>query len=85
VAGASVPSAAVFPQENGGQLKKILVLNASQNLSWSSNEYELCKLRFKVNNPNNKPLLYIKLTLAQVEHDSQLKQLQSLNATVFGT
>jgi CHAT domain-containing protein len=85
VAGASVPPAAVFPQENGGQLSTILVQNASQGVSWSSNEYELCKLRFKVNNPNNKPLLYIKLTLAQVEHDSQLKQLQSLNATVFGT
>jgi CHAT domain-containing protein len=85
VATNEVPLSDIFPQQNAGKLSTILVRNASKGLPWDSGEYELCKLRFKVNNPNNKPLLYIKLTSTQVERDAQVEQLQTLNATVFGS
>ena len=85
LAGKDVPEDSIFLQQNAGQLSSIMVRNASQGQTWPSNEYELCKLRFKVKNPNNKPLLYISITGAQVERNGQTEQLQTLNATVFGS
>ena len=82
-AGNGVATNSVFLQQVLGQPMKIMIQNASQGVSWTPGERELVKLKFKVKNPANKPLLYIQLPDAQVQRNGAFEHFQTLNATIF--
>lgn len=83
--GQHVLASSYFIQTNAGQPTVVLVQNASQGNTWLSGEHELAKLRFRLKNPASKPLFHIPLVSASVERNGTLQDLQTLNATVFGS
>lgn len=81
--GRHADAGSVFFNESVGKPTAVIVRNASQGISWPSGEYELARLKFRLQNPKSMPIFYIRLADANVTKNGASQQFTTLNATIF--